>query len=232
MADAFFSSSWRILEPCGCARLASFILPRPSTRRKRLRCLCSRVSHRSPVKSIPPQSANASSMTGIFCEGRSRSDVRRGWRTAAARCSANQQGYRGHSAPKAFERREKAHVRPRQVDLEFGPYPDQPTKDNYRCLRMMEVVSSVDDAGELVGALHAPARLARDQQATVTHVGPLNGFHGSARTWRCDYHIHAMRHVVKQRSGVPRRHGTRRPKCRTPYTRQEAIARQARWSSQ
>jgi hypothetical protein len=43
---------------------------------------------------------------------------------------------------------------------------------------MMEVVSSVDDAGELVGALHAPARLARDQQATVTHVGPLNGFHG------------------------------------------------------
>jgi len=94
------------------------------------------------------------------------------------------------------------------------------------------VVSSVDDAGELVGALHAPARLARDQQATVTHVGPLNGFHGSARTWRCDYHIHAMRHVVKQRSGVPRRHGTRRPKCRTPYTRQEAIARQARWSSQ
>jgi hypothetical protein len=43
---------------------------------------------------------------------------------------------------------------------------------------MMEVVSSVDDAGELVGALHAPARLARDQQATVTHVCPFNGFRG------------------------------------------------------
>lgn len=133
-----FSSSWRIREPCGCTTLASFILPRPTTRRKRLRCLCSRVSHHSPVKSIPPQSANASSMTATFCEGRSRSGVRRGWRTAAARCSANQQGYRGHSAPKAFERREQAHVRPQRVDLDFGTYPDQPTKDNYRCLRMME----------------------------------------------------------------------------------------------
>src|ERR1700677_4618996 len=157
-----FQSPWRIREPCGCTTLASFILPRPTTRRKRLRCLCSRVSHHSPVKSIPPQSANASSMTATFCEGRSRSDVRRGWRTAAARCSANQQGYRGHSAPKAFERREQAHVRPQRVDLEFWRYPAQPTKDNYRCLRMMEVFGSLDDAGELVGALHAPARLARD----------------------------------------------------------------------
>jgi hypothetical protein len=178
------------------------------------------------------RSANASSMTAIFCAGRSRSDVRRGWRTAAACCSANQQGYRGHSAPNAFERREKAHVRPQQVDLEFGPYPDQPTKDNYRCLRMMEVVSSVDDAGELVGALHAPARLARDQQATVTHAGPLKRISrlSADMPLRLPHPCNAP--VVKQRSGVPRRHGTRRAKCRTPYTRQEAIARQARWSSQ
>jgi hypothetical protein len=49
----------------------------------------------------------------------------------------------------------------------------------HRRLGVLEIVGRIDDVGEPAGALHAPARLAGDQQLIVAH-GFLND--DSART--------------------------------------------------
>jgi hypothetical protein len=54
---------------------------------------------------------------------------------------------------------------------------------------MLEVIGPVNDAGELIGAGDAPARLAGSQQSIVAHAESLNGIDSSARTSRCVYHI-------------------------------------------
>jgi hypothetical protein len=94
-----------------------------------------------------------------------------------------------------------------------------------------EELKHVEAAGDHPVAEAADEELRSPATARITRAELCVGVHAEHRHRPADQK-RQMRHLVKQRSGVPRRHGTRRPKCRTPYTRQEAIARQARWSSQ
>lgn len=48
---------------------------------------------------------------------------------------------------------------------------------------MLEIIGPIDDAGELVGARHGAARLARGQQTIVGHTESLNGIDGPAQTY-------------------------------------------------
>lgn len=70
---------------------------------------------------------------------------------------------------------------------------------------VLEMISPIDDAGELVGTRHAPARLARGQQSIAGHTQSLNGVDGPVRTYCSVYQVQALRHAVasKATSAIP-----------------------------
>ena len=57
-----------------------------------------------------------------------------------------------------------------------------PSAQHHR-LDMLEVIGRIDDAGELIRACDAPARLARRQQSIVAHAGAFRDMGDSAQTW-------------------------------------------------
>lgn len=52
----------------------------------------------------------------------------------------------------------------------------------HRRFDMLEVIGRIDDAGELIGTCHAPARLAGSQQSIVAHAQSLKAIDGSGQT--------------------------------------------------
>ena len=141
------------------------------------------VRHRSRASSPTARAAAPSTAAAISAEVRSCGPVLDG-----SDCGACVLG----------ERWEQTHVRPQQVDLEFGPYPDQPTKERYRCLRMMEEsAASMMQANWSARSTHQhvwPGISTRPSRTLVrsTDFTAQRG-HGAARL--------PMRHAVKQRSG-------------------------------